>query len=105
MQIQINTDNHIDATANMIGNLQGLVTDKLQRFSSRLTRVELHLTDENSSSKGGDDDIRCVMEARINGMQPVSVTERSANVEQAVRGALDKMRARLDTTLGKLSNH
>lgn len=105
MQIQINTDNHIDATANMIGNLQGLVADKLQRFSSRLTRVELHLTDENSSSKGGDDDIRCVMEARINGMQPVSVTERSANVEQAVRGALDKMRARLDTTLGKLSNH
>ena len=105
MQIQINTDNHIDATANLVGNLQALVADKMQRFSSRLTRIELHLTDEISSSKGGDDDIRCVMEARINGMQPVSVTERSATVDQAVRAALDKMRARLDTTLGKLNNH
>lgn len=105
MQIQVNTDNHTDANLQMIDEVRELLQEKLRRFESRITRLEVHLTDQNSAAKGGGDDIQCKIEARLSGMQPVAVCEQSATVPQAVRGASDKMRSLLDSTLGKLSNH
>ena len=105
MQIQVNTDNHIQGDARLIEYVEGIVTDALDRFGDRITRVEVHLTDQNSRNKAGGNDKRCVLEARLSHKQPVSVSHDADTVKESLHGAADKMEKLLDHTIGKLSNH
>ena len=77
----------------------------LGRFEAQLTRLEVHLSDSNSSSKAGLRDKRCLLEARAAGQKPVSVSFETASVGAAVRGAAGKMRRLLETSFGKSSGH
>ena len=43
-----------------------------------------------------------MIEARLEGMQPVAVTNHADSIEKAVKGATEKLKAALDTVLGKL---
>lgn len=72
----------------------------LARFSDRLSRLEVHLSDKNAA-RGGLDDIGCVIEARIEGRQPLAVDAREATVERAVTAAAQKMRNLLNTEFGR----
>lgn len=101
MKVIINTKNHIDVTEREIEQWQGDIDDALQRFGDWITRVEVHLSDENSKEKGGGDDIRCLMEARPAGHQPVSIEVRTGSVGQAVQEAIDTLERRLDNLLDK----
>lgn len=103
MDVQINTANNIDGREALNQHLEGAVRGRLSRFKERLTRVELHVGDEDGAKSGGDDK-RCVLEARPAGLQPVTVTEQAASIEQATSGALEKMVSALDRTFGKLSD-
>jgi len=103
MIIQVNTDNHTDGGAQLIDEVKSVVSDALERFGERITRVEVQISDENSH-KGGDDDKRCVMEARLAGHQPVSVTHRGATVDQAVEGAAHKLQQMLTKLLDRLND-
>ena len=69
MQIQINSDHHITGSPELAGHVQALVRDTLDRFSDRITRVEVHLNDLNSVKGGADK--RCLMEARLAGLGAV----------------------------------
>jgi ribosome-associated translation inhibitor RaiA len=69
-----------------------------------VTRVEVHLSDENTG-KSGRRDQRCMLEARIEGRQPVAVTDQAATVEQAVHSAAQKLARLLDSTLERLHDH
>jgi hypothetical protein len=102
MKIQINTDNHIDGTAELSAHISATVVHALQRFSEQLTRVEVHLSDENGDKSGQHDQL-CMLEARLKGRDPVAVTEFAATQEQAVHGAAQKMVHLLDSTLGRLN--
>ncbi len=101
MQIQINTDNNIEGQEELATQVEAVVQDSLRRFSDQITRVEVHLSDENSH-KNGQDDKRCVMEARLEGRQPTAVTHQAATLHEAVDGAADKLAASLESTLGRL---
>ncbi len=102
MQIQVNTDGQTKGSAELTRLIEDVVEGALERFSERITRVEVHLTDENSSQKGGDDDKRCQIEARLAGLQPISVSHRGASVELALDGAADKLEKSLERMLGRL---
>ena len=102
--IQINTDNVISGTQERMQPLEALIADQLDRFSEHITRIEVHLGDENSH-KQGTNDIRCMIEARLEGIQPVAVTNHAADQHYAVKGAIDKMKSILDRKLGKMKNH
>jgi ribosome-associated translation inhibitor RaiA len=43
-----------------------------------------------------------MMEARLEGRQPIAVTDEAATVELAVNGAADKLARLIEHTLGKL---
>jgi len=103
MKIQINTDNNIEGSDKLTQQTQAVVESALERFAQQITRVEVHLSDENSH-KGGSDK-RCVMEVRLEGMKPVAVKDQADHIEQAVTGAADKLEKMLDHTLGRLRNH
>ena len=105
MQIQINTDRNIEGREALAARVSGVVESTLSRFSNHITRVEVHLSDENSDKKGGNDHMRCLMEARLEGRQPVAVTHQAATLDQAVDGAADKLIRLIESTLGRLRDH
>jgi ribosomal subunit interface protein len=105
MKIQINTDNKIKGSEALTQETQVVVESALERFADHITRVEVHLSDENSSHNKGGTDKRCVMEARLEGMQPVAVTDEAETMDEAVNGAADKLEKMLDHELGRLDDH
>ena len=76
----------------------------MSHIGDHVTRVEVHLTDDigEGSEKSGKDDKRCVMEARLEGRQPVAVTYQAATVDQAIDGAAHKLARLIESTLGRL---
>jgi ribosomal subunit interface protein len=104
MKIQLNTDVHINGTEALTAWVSATVEQALERFREHVTRVEVHLSDENGA-KSGQLDQRCMLEARIQGRQPVAVTEHAATQDQAVRGAAQKLARLLDSRLGQRNEH
>jgi hypothetical protein len=101
MQVQVNTDRHIEGREALATRVEAAVETALGRFRDEVTRVEVHLSDENSH-KGGPNDKRCLMEARLAGRQPTAVTHSAPTVDQAVRGAAEKLARSIESTLGRL---
>jgi len=103
MQILVETDHNITGRAAMADRVRAVVEAALGRFGAQITRVEVHLSDENAQKHGADDK-RCVMEARLQGRRPVAVTHLADDLDKAVNGAADKLARLLDSTLGRLRN-
>ncbi|MGE0180429.1 MAG: HPF/RaiA family ribosome-associated protein [Sphingomonas sp.] len=104
MFIQVNTDNQIVTDAGANARLEERIREKLKRFETRLSRVEVHVTDANGA-KGGDGDKKVSLELRPNGHDPVAVHAEAGRIDTAVTAAADKAIRALDHALGKLQNH
>lgn len=104
MQVQVNTDNHIEGGAELTREVEAAVDAALGRFGDRITRVEVHLGDENSSAKGGDNDKRCAMEARLAGLSPITVIHHASTITQAIDGAAEKLEKTLTRTVERLDD-
>ncbi|MBP9152366.1 MAG: HPF/RaiA family ribosome-associated protein [Flavobacteriales bacterium] len=104
MTIQFNTDKNIGGNERLEAYVKTSITDELARFKSNITRIEVHLSDENGG-KTGPKDKRCMLEARLENRQPIAVTSHADTIEKAVNEALAKLKASLDTTFGKLKQH
>ncbi|MGV8928903.1 MAG: HPF/RaiA family ribosome-associated protein [Brevundimonas sp.] len=103
MDIQINTANNVDGREALTQEVEETVRTRLARFSERLTRVEVHIHDENGD-RNAVHDKRCVIEARPAGHDPISVTDQADSIDQATAGALSKMATALDRTFGKMTD-
>ncbi len=101
MQVLLNTDHNIERREALAARIEGLVERALVRVKDRITRVDVHLSDENSDKKGGVD-MRCVMEARVEGHPPVAVTDHAATVDQAVSGATHKLTRSIERLFERL---
>ena len=104
MLIEINTDNHIEGKERMETFFSDALKTSLKRFEEKITRLEVHLGDENSE-KFGLNDKRCMIEARVAGHNPIAVTHHADTIEKAVAGATDKIKKVLDTTFDKMRTH
>jgi ribosome-associated translation inhibitor RaiA len=104
MKIQINTDANIQGHEALAAQVSATVEHVLKRFQDHVTRVEVHLSDQNGD-RSGQQDKRCVIEARLEGRAPVAATDDAATTDQAVRGAADKLSRLIDTQLGRLASN
>ncbi len=104
MEILINTDHNIEGTAQMRAYFQEQIETQFERFREHLSRIEVKISDENGDKKS-ENDKRCVLEARIKGMQPIAVTSFGNTVEKAFNTAADKLKTSLDSTIGKLRSY
>ncbi len=100
MQVQISTDHNINGHESMAAATTDSVTYALRHFSDHITRVEVHLADENGP-KAGENDIRCTLEARIEGRQPIAVTHHADTIPLAVDGAAHSLASLIEHTLGR----
>ncbi|TLP80149.1 HPF/RaiA family ribosome-associated protein [Maribacter sp. ACAM166] len=104
MKIQFNTDKTISGNEKDQHYFTSLIEEGLRNFESHITRIEVHLSDENGN-KEGPNDIRCLLETRIEGRQPLAVSCQADTVELSVSGAIDKLTTSLETILGRMQNH
>lgn len=104
MTIQLNADNNLVIHEAFGAKLNDLLSDELIRFKEYISRIEVHLSDENGN-KDGLNDKRCLLEARLKGRQPIAVTDLADTHELAVSGAIDKLKTSLDTITGRMKNH
>lgn len=104
MNIQVRTDNHIDGSAELNNYLTSNFSENFSRYKNAITRIEVHLSDENANKTGGNDK-RCLLEARIANRQPIVVSHRADTIHQAIEMASDKLLRSLNNMVGKLTDH
>lgn len=104
MQVQFNSDSSVMGTENVAQRIEDAVRSKLARFEDRLTRLEIHVRDENGA-KGGADDKSCTIEARPAGGKPIGVTGHAAKIDDAARKAANTLAQRLERLFGKEHRH
>jgi ribosome-associated translation inhibitor RaiA len=103
MQILVNTDHNIHGHEELATHVKSVVESTLSRISDRITRIEVHLSDENGD-KHGQNDKRCMMEARLEGRRPAAVTHHASSIPDAVDGAVGKLKRLLESTLDQLKD-
>ncbi|MXO97252.1 HPF/RaiA family ribosome-associated protein [Erythrobacter aquimaris] len=104
MQVQFNSDSSVMGTENVAERIETSVREKLARFEDRLTRVEIHVRDENGPKHGADDKA-CMIEARPRGGKPIGVTEHASKVDDAASKAARTLAQRLERHFGKATRH
>jgi len=100
MNIQINTGHNIKGNEALIAKFSSTIKDALSRMSDNITSVQVHLSDENADKKGKNDK-RCMLEARLEGRQPIVVTENASTLNQALDGSIDKLKNMIESITGR----
>jgi ribosomal subunit interface protein len=103
MQIQISSDKNISMHHKLSTLIESDLNRILSRYKDQLTRVEVHLSDEDGD-KSGPQDKRCLLEARPKAHQSLTVTNSTPDVHTAVSGAANKMLRLLETTFGRIED-
>lgn len=103
MLILVHTDGNISGREAMADSVKRVVTSALGDLGDHITRVEVHLSDEDGK-KHGQDDVRCMLEARVEGRQPMAVTHHDSSVSEAVDGAAELLRRALDTAFARVEH-
>ena len=104
MLIQINSDHHISENEQMVASFKSLIADALKYHSGNISRIEVHLSDENGE-KGGINDKCCLLEARVEGKQPIAVTCQANSIDEALKNSLVKMDVSLKKVFEKMKSH
>ena len=104
MNIEIRTDKNIQGSERLISYIRSELTQEFQRYSERITHFSVHISDENGE-KTGDHDKRCMIEARPAGLKPVAVTNKAANIDASIHGAIDKLKRSLEHLYEKKEHH
>jgi ribosomal subunit interface protein len=101
MQIRVNGGENVRATEALGSSVSAYLEKELARFAGQITRVEVHMSDENAE-KGGGDDKRCTVEARVEGRPPYVVTEKAPTMRQAMTSATEKLYRLIEHDLARL---
>lgn len=104
MKIQFNTDKTMNGDNRHEAYVTTRVSHELERFQSHITRIEVFLTDQNGI-KEGRHDIKCTLEARLEGRKPIAVTNQSDSMELALSGALDKLKPSIQKIIEQMHHH
>lgn len=84
--------------------IEKTLANQLKHFSERLTRVDVHLKDQNSRKKNGVDK-HCLVEARPRGLDPIAAEHDASEWKDAVHEAILKLERALHHKIDKEKNH
>lgn len=88
MLIQVNFA-EVESTEPIQAHVETAVQKAIGHNAEKVTRVEVHLHDDNAAKSGVDK--RCVMEARISGMDPLTVDHMGTDLYQAITETAGKL--------------
>jgi hypothetical protein len=101
MEVHLHTDRRLDEHEGIALHLENVVNVSLARFADRVTRVEAHIVDREGHAKSSPERVHCMLEARVSGLPPISVTDHAPTVHQAIGGALGKLERAVNSVLGR----
>ena len=104
MQIKVNANHTVQTDESLERWARSELTQGLGRFRNEITTLEVHLSDQNSDRLSPDQK-RCLIEARLVSHAPLTVNHVAPRLDEAFRGATDKLKRALDHTLGRLREH
>jgi len=94
MLIQVNYSS-VPHTEQIDAFVKERINKELAHLGDRLTRIEVHLHDDNGTSKHAANDKRVTIEARPRGQRPLAVESCGDNLQ----GAISEAAARLQRAL------
>lgn len=101
MIIQLNADKNLTIHSEYESQITEKLNKDLERYREHISRVEVHLSDENGS-KAGLNDKKCLLEARFEGKQPIVASDLGDTYDLALKGATEKLKNALKTVVSKL---
>jgi ribosome-associated translation inhibitor RaiA len=101
MIIQLNADKNLTIHGAYETQISDQLIKDLERYSQHITRVEVHLSDENGN-KSGLNDKKCVLEARFEGKPPIVTSDLGNTYDLAIKGATSKIKNAIGTVVSKL---
>jgi ribosome-associated translation inhibitor RaiA len=101
MIIQLNTDKNLTIHSEYEAQITSKLNHDLERYTDHISRIEVHMSDENGS-KGGINDKKCLLEARFEGKAPIVTSDLGDTYDLALKGATEKLRNALKTVVSKL---
>ena len=101
MQIKVNANHTVQTDESLERWARTELTEGLSRFRHEITSVEVHLSDQNSDRLSPDQK-RCLIEARLVSHAPMAVNHVAPRLDEAFRGAAEKLKRALEHTLGRL---
>ncbi|MDR3527632.1 MAG: HPF/RaiA family ribosome-associated protein [Rhizomicrobium sp.] len=104
MLIQVNTDTNIEGSEKFVHYVEAELNRLLSRFRDGLSRLEIHLSDENGGKPGANDK-RCILEARRSSHSALVVRHDGATLQEAWTGAAKKLVHALESDLGRDTDH
>jgi hypothetical protein len=104
MLIEVRADGHIQGSEQLSDEVKTVVQTTLDRFSDRIRRVDVYLSDA-TGNKAGHDDKCCKIEARRDGREPIIVTHHETTMDQAIRGAVHSLKKSVESAFGKESTY
>jgi hypothetical protein len=100
MLIEVRTDGNINGGEQFSDRVEAELRTALHRYGDRIRRIDLHLSDA-VGNKTSHDDKCCMIEARLDGREPIVVTHQESSLDQAIHGAVHKLKKSIDSALGK----
>ena len=82
MTIHFNSAHNVKANEELKVPIIALLSEKLNRFSNTIARLDVHLSDENGNKEGVNDK-RCLLEAHIEGAIPLIAKNHANTYELA----------------------
>jgi hypothetical protein len=104
MEVLVHSESAVDVRPDLDRHVRGVLTSRLARYRDRLTRVSVGFADENRRQVGVPD-LRCTIEARPAGLDPVAVTANAPGLVACFDAAVEKLMSVLQTRLGKEADH
>lgn len=104
MQILFNTDKTISGDERTQAYYTAQIVEELKRYETLITRIDVHLSDENGK-KEGLNDIICLLETKLEGKKTITVSCQTDTVELAVLGALEKLKRSIEKILDRSQDH
>ncbi len=107
MTITIRTDHNIQSGEALTTWIEETISHDLAHYTGQITKMEIHLADENGpkGKGGGGDEIRCTLDAKVDGFPNFGVTAQDDTLQKALRGAAVKLKGALGSALEKRRGH
>ena len=104
MQVQVNCGHGLQGKETLGRWAGDFLNESLARFRGELTSVQVQLSDEAKPILSVQD-MRCSRVARFTAHTPLAETHFGETMDEAIRGAAQKLNNALDHTFGKLDRH
>ncbi|ADY52307.1 ribosome-associated protein [Pseudopedobacter saltans DSM 12145] len=104
MKIQVNTDKNINGKESLANYVKTTIEENLNRFDELITRVDVHLSDDNANKEGAADK-RCLIEVKAENIPSVAVSTVEETLHKAINVAIEKMKKTLSSKLEKLHDN